>query len=216
MLTDALRGSGLVAILRGVTSGEVAEIGAALFAAGLRIIEVPLGSPDALTSIRILRARLPDECLIGAGTVVSRSQVDDVRRAGGELIVMPHSDPEVIRAAKVARLAVMPGVATPTEAFAALAAGADALKMFPAELLGPAVLKAWRVVLPAGTALVPVGGITPEKLAGFVAAGAAGAGLGAALYHPGASPSEVATRAAAFVEAWRAARAWHDGDEPAT
>jgi 2-dehydro-3-deoxyphosphogalactonate aldolase len=121
---------------------------------------------------------------------------------------MPHSDPAVIRAAKIARLAVMPGVATPTEAFAALAAGADALKMFPAELLGPSVLKAWRAVLPVDTPLVPVGGITPEKLAGFVAAGAAGAGLGAALYAPGVSASDVAARASAFVDAWHAACAW--------
>ena len=209
MLTDVLRQSGLVAILRGVQSTEVAEIATALFAAGFRIIEVPLGAADALASIRILRDSVPGECLVGAGTVVSPAQVDDVRRAGGELIVMPHSDPEVIRAARAARLAVMPGVATPTEAFAALAAGADALKMFPAELLGPAVLKAWRVVLPAGTPLVPVGGITPDKLADFVAAGAAGAGLGTALYRPGASASDVAARASAFVAAWRAAQAQH-------
>jgi 2-dehydro-3-deoxyphosphogalactonate aldolase len=215
MLIDLLRRTGLVAILRGITSGEVTEVGAALFAAGFRIIEVPLGSPDAIESVRLLRAHLPRECLVGAGTVTTPAQVEAVRTVGGELIVMPHSDPRVIRAAKVARLSVMPGVATPTEAFAALAAGADALKMFPAELLGPAVLKAWRAVLPAEAALVPVGGITPEKLAGFVAAGATGAGLGAALYAPGppgapgSSPGEVATRAAAFVEAWNAARDWH-------
>lgn len=206
MLIDVLRRTGLIAILRGVTSGQVAEIGYALFAAGIRIVEVPLGSADALESIRILRAGLPAECLVGAGTVMTRAQVEDVRRAGGELIVMPHSDPDVIRAAKSAHLAVAPGVATPTEAIAALAAGADALKMFPAELLGPAVVKAWRVVMPAGTALVPVGGITPEKLAGFVAAGATGVGLGSALYHPGSSASEVASRAAAFVDAWRGAQ----------
>jgi 2-dehydro-3-deoxyphosphogalactonate aldolase len=206
MLIDELRRTGLVAILRGVTSAEVADIGAALFAAGLRIIEVPLNSPDAVASIRVLRDRLPAECIVGAGTVRTPAQVDDVQRAGGELIVMPHSDPAVIRAAKAARLAAMPGVATPTEAFAALDAGADALKMFPAELLGPAVVRAWRAVLPSDTALVPVGGITPDKLAAFVAAGASGAGLGSALYHPGASGHDVATRAAAFVDAWRATR----------
>jgi len=213
MLIEVLRRTGLVAILRGVRSTEVAEIGAALFAAGICIIEVPLGSPDALASIRILRAGLPPACLVGAGTVLVRSQVEEVRQAGGELIVMPHSDPDVVRAAKAAHLAVIPGVATPTEAIATLAAGADALKMFPAELLGTAVLKAWRAVLPSDTLIVPVGGITPEKLAGFVAAGATGAGLGAALYHPGASASEVAARAAAFVDAWRAARAYHDRPE---
>ncbi|HEY0480360.1 MAG TPA: 2-dehydro-3-deoxy-6-phosphogalactonate aldolase [Kofleriaceae bacterium] len=207
MLIDVLHRTGLIAILRGVASAEVAEIGAVVFAAGIRIIEVPLGSPDALASIRILRAGLPPDCVVGAGTVTSPAQVEDVRQVGGELIVMPHSDPEVIRAARAAHLAVAPGVATPTEAFAALAAGADVLKMFPAELLGPAVVKAWRVVLPAGTPLVPVGGITPEKLAGFVAAGATGVGLGSALYPPGASASDVAARASAFVDAWRAARA---------
>ncbi|HEY0990223.1 MAG TPA: hypothetical protein VGD80_24395, partial [Kofleriaceae bacterium] len=129
MLIDELRRTGLVAILRGVTPAEVAEIGDALFAAGIRIIEVPLNSPDPLASIRILRERLPAECLVGAGTVVSPAQVDDVRRAGGQLIVMPHPDPRVIRAALAARLATMPGVATPTEAFAALDAGVDAVKV---------------------------------------------------------------------------------------
>jgi 2-dehydro-3-deoxyphosphogalactonate aldolase len=203
MLIDVLRRTGLVAILRGVRSTEVAEIGAALYGGGFRIIEVPLNSPDALTSIRLLRARVPGECMVGAGTVVSAAQVEDIRQAGGELIVMPHGDPEVIRAAKAARLAVMPGVATATEAFAALAAGADALKVFPAELLGPAVVKAWRAVLPADTALVPVGGITPDKLADFARAGAMGAGLGTALYSPGASPSDVGARASAFIAAWQ-------------
>jgi 2-dehydro-3-deoxyphosphogalactonate aldolase len=206
VLIDELRRTGLVAILRGVTPAEVAEVGAALFSAGIRIIEVPLNSPDALASIRVLRDHVPADCLVGAGTVLTPAQVDDVQQAGGELIVMPHSDPKVIRAAKAARLAVMPGVATPTEAFAALDAGADALKLFPAELLGPAIVKAWRAVLPPDTALVPVGGITPEKLAAFVAAGAAGAGLGSALYPPGATASDVAARASAFVAAWRAAR----------
>jgi 2-dehydro-3-deoxyphosphogalactonate aldolase len=209
MLIDILRRTGLIAILRGVTSGEVAAVGNALFAAGFRIVEVPLNSKDAVESIRILRAHLPRECLVGAGTVTTPAQVEAVRIAGGELIVMPHADPNVIRAARIARMSVMPGVATPTEAFAALAAGADALKMFPAELLGPSVLKAWRAVLPPETALVSVGSITPEKLASFVAAGATGAGLGGALYAPGTSASEVATRAAAFVEAWSAARDWH-------
>lgn len=207
MLTEVLQRTGLVAILRGVTPAEVAEIGAALFAAGFRIIEVPLNSPDALASIRILRASVPGDCLVGAGTVLSPSQVAEVQEAGGELIVMPHTDPDVIRAATAAHLAVMPGVATPTEAFAALAAGAGALKMFPAELLGPAAVKAWRAVLPAGTPLVPVGGISPEKLAAYAAAGATGAGLGTALYRPGASASDVGASASAFVAAWRATRA---------
>ncbi|HSS03170.1 MAG TPA: 2-dehydro-3-deoxy-6-phosphogalactonate aldolase [Kofleriaceae bacterium] len=209
MLIELLHRTGLVAILRGITSAEVAAVGDALFGAGFRILEVPLNSKDAIESIRILRAHVPRECLVGAGTVTTPAQVDAVRIVGGELIVMPHSDPNVIRAAKVARLSVMPGVATPSEAFAALTAGADALKMFPAELLGPAVLKAWRAVLPAETALVPVGGITQVKLASFVAAGATGVGLGSALYAAGSTPAEVATRAAGFVDAWNAARDWH-------
>jgi 2-dehydro-3-deoxyphosphogalactonate aldolase len=143
--------------------------------------------------------------VVGAGTVLAAAQVAEVRAAGGELVVMPHGDPAVIRAAREAGLWVTPGVATPTEAFAALAAGATALKLFPAEALPPQVVKAWRAVLPGGTRLVPVGGITPASLAPYLAAGAAAFGLGSALYRPGATPTEVGARAAEFVAAWRAA-----------
>ena len=195
---------GLIAILRGIRPDEVAAIGLVLYLAGFRVIEVPLNSPQPFDSIRILRATLAADCVVGAGTVLSTQQVAEVKRAGGEIIVMPHSDAKVITAAKLAAMACAPGVATLTEAFAALAAGADALKMFPAEQLGPAVVKAWRAVIPGEVALIPVGGITPANMAPFVAAGASGFGLGSALYKPGLSAMQVGQNADEFMAAWRA------------
>lgn len=192
----------LVAILRGLAPEQAPAIGAALADAGFRILEVPLNSLRPLESIALLAAAFGDRCVVGAGTVLAPAQVDEVARAGGRLIVMPHADTAVIAAARAAGLRCAPGVATPTEAFAALAAGADALKLFPAEQLAPPVLKAWRSVLPAGIALLPVGGITPERMAAYRAAGAAGFGIGSALYAPGMDAAEVARRAAAFVDAW--------------
>lgn len=194
----------LVAILRGVQPEDVVTIGAALVAAGFRIIEVPLNSPDPFTSIERLAAQFGASCVIGAGTVLDPTAVARLEAAGGELVVMPHGDPAVITAAKAMGLACVPGVATPTEAFAALAARADALKLFPAEILPPAAVKAMLAVLPPGTRLLPVGGIEPASLAAYVAAGASGFGLGSALFKPGMSPAEVSRRATAFVEAWRA------------
>jgi 2-dehydro-3-deoxyphosphogalactonate aldolase len=205
MLDQALQSCGLVAILRGLRPAEAAAVSLALYDAGVRVVEVPLNSPEPLDSIRLLRGALPADCVVGAGTVLTPEQVREVRAAGGQLVVMPHGDGAVIRAAREAGLWVTPGVATPTEAFAALAAGATALKLFPAEALPPAVVKAWLAVLPRGTRLVPVGGITPKSLAPYVAAGAAAFGLGSALYRPGAGPAEVGARAAEFVAAWRAA-----------
>lgn len=202
-LIQALQQCGLIAILRGVQPHEVVAIGHALYDAGFRTIEVPLNSPEPLASIRALRDALPADCLVGAGTVLTPQACTDVAAAGGQVIVMPHSDPTVIRAAKAAGLACAPGVATLTEAFAALAAGADVLKLFPAEALAPAVLKAWRAVLRPPVALLPVGGITPDNLAPYAAAGASGFGLGSALYRPGDSAEQVARNAAAFVQAWR-------------
>ncbi|MGS0741277.1 2-dehydro-3-deoxy-6-phosphogalactonate aldolase [Glaciimonas sp. GG7] len=204
MLKNAMRSCGMIAILRGVLPGEVAAIGLALYNAGFRIIEVPLNSPEPFESIRILRATLPVDCVVGAGTVLTAAMVAEVKSVGGEIIVMPHSDAAVIGAAKQAGLACAPGVATVTEAFAALAAGADILKMFPAEQLGASVVKAWRAVIPASVALVPVGGITPEGMAAFIAAGASGFGLGSALYKPGMSAEEVGQNAEKFIAAWRA------------
>lgn len=201
---DAMGTMPLVAILRGIRPDEVLPVGQALFDAGFRIIEIPMNSPDPLDSIARLQDRLGDRALIGAGTVLSPQAVAEVARAGGRLIVMPHGDAEVIRAAKAAGLACTPGIATPTEGFAALAAGADALKLFPAEHLGPHVLRAMRSVFPTGTRFLPVGGVSPDTMAPLIEAGAAGFGLGSALYKPGQGADAVATVAARFVAAWRA------------
>lgn len=200
----ALAQTGMIAILRGVRNAEVEGIGAALYESGFRIIEVPLNSPEPLASIALLRKCLPADCIVGAGTVLKVAQVQQVRQAGGELIVMPHSDGAIIRAARDAGMLSAPGVATVTEAFAALDNGADVLKMFPAEQLGPQVVKAWRAVIARDIALLPVGGITPEGMAVFRAAGASGFGLGSALYTPGLSADQVRQRAQAFVAAWQA------------
>jgi 2-dehydro-3-deoxyphosphogalactonate aldolase len=191
----------LIAILRGVTPAEVVAHGHALYDAGFRLIEVPLNSPAPFESIAALSRELPRDAIVGAGTVLRPDLVDELQRAGGELVVMPHADAAVIRAAKAHGLACAPGVATPTEAFAALAAGADALKMFPAEQLGTHVVKAWRAVIPKRVPLVPVGGITPENMEPFVAAGADGFGLGSALYRPGQDAHVTARQAHAFVRA---------------
>jgi len=196
---------GLIAILRGVTPDEVVPIGRALVEVGFSIIEVPLNSPQPLQSIRALRDALPASCLVGAGTVTRAQDCADVAAAGGQIVVMPHSDAVVIRAAKSADLWCAPGVATLTEAYAALDAGADALKLFPAEALSPVVLKAWRAVLRPPVALLPVGGIVPDSIAAYATAGASGFGLGSALYRPGDTAADVARQAAAFMQAWQSA-----------
>jgi 2-dehydro-3-deoxyphosphogalactonate aldolase len=193
----------LVAILRGVTPAEVTAMGEVLLEAGFVAIEVPLNSPEPLESIRLL-AKAYGSALIGAGTVRDPADVQRIADAGGRLIVMPHSDGAVIHAAKQRGLFCVPGVATPTEAFAALGAGADALKLFPAEALPPAVVKAWRAVLPADQWLLPVGGIAPDTMAPYLAAGANGFGLGSALYKAGMKPAQVAANARAFAGAWGA------------
>lgn len=203
LLEQALASNGMIAILRGLRPDEAAAMGEALYAAGFRVIEVPLNSPQPFDSIRILRDSLPADCVIGAGTVLTPEQVQQVKAAGGQLIVMPHSDPKVLRAAKAAGLLMAPGVVTPTEAFAALAEGADVLKLFPAEMLNPGVVKALLAVLPKGTRLVPVGGIAPDNMQPFIEAGVAGFGLGSGLYKPGLSVAEVAERAKAYVAAWQ-------------
>lgn len=192
----------LIAILRGLRPEESAAIGIAIADAGFRILEVPLNSPRPLESIRLLVDALGDRCLIGAGTVLSVDAVAEVADAGGKVIVMPHADTQVIAAAKRAGLFCVPGVSTPTEAFAALHAGADALKAFPAELVTPPVLRAWRAILPPEVPLLPVGGIDPSGMAVYRRAGAAGFGIGSALYAPGRSVTEVADAARAFAHAW--------------
>ncbi len=204
MLDQALQHLPLVAILRGVKPDEVEAIADAVYAEGFRVIEVPLNSPDALDSIARLARRMPADAVVGAGTVLSVQAVADVQAAGGRVIVMPHADVEVIRAAKARGLFCVPGAATPTEAFAAVNAGADAVKLFPAELITPAIVKAMRAVLPKALKLLPVGGITPDNMGPYVKAGAAGFGLGSALYAPGLTAAEVAQRAKAFAQGWRA------------
>lgn len=197
----------LVAILRGIQPHEVEGVALALYAEGFRIIEVPLNSPQALESIAILSRCLSADALLGAGTVLSVEAVQQVRDAGGSIIVMPHADTRVIAAAKQAGMFCVPGAATPTEAFAAVQAGADAVKLFPAELVTPAVLKAMRAVLPKTLRLLPVGGITPQGMAAYHQAGAAGFGLGGALYAPGMAVDELAQRARDFVAALAQLRA---------
>ncbi len=193
----------LVAILRGITPEHAVPVGRALVDAGFAIIEVPLNSPAPLDSISRLARALGPDILVGAGTVLAPDAVTEVADAGGRVIVMPHGDAAVIRAAKTAGLLCTPGISTPTEGFAALAAGADALKLFPAEIMGPRVLRSMRSVFPDGTRFMPVGGITPETMGPFIEAGAAGFGLGSALYRPGRSAEEVGVAARRFVAAWR-------------
>lgn len=192
----------LIAILRGVQPEEVESIGLALCDAGFRVIEIPLNSPSPLDSIRRLTATLGDRAAIGAGTVLTVAEVQAVADAGGTLIVSPNADGDVICAARAAGLVSCPGVATPTEAFAALAAGADALKLFPAEQIPPPVVKAWRAVLAARVPLIPVGGITPATMAAYRDAGASGFGLGSALYRPGMAADAIRFTADGFIAAW--------------
>jgi 2-dehydro-3-deoxyphosphogalactonate aldolase len=198
---DTLTAMPIVAILRGISPEEAVAVAEAVVTAGVSIVEVPLNSPRPIESIGILSEHLGARALVGAGTVLDPAQVAEVKAAGGRLIVMPHGDPRVIAAAKEAGLAVAPGVLTPTEAFAALAAGADALKVFPGEMAPPKVIKALSAVLPKGTALVPTGGVTPDSLANYWNAGASGFGIGSALYRPGKPLDEIARDAAAFVAA---------------
>ncbi|KTT26826.1 2-dehydro-3-deoxy-6-phosphogalactonate aldolase [Pseudomonas oryzihabitans] len=204
MLDTYLKDLPLIAILRGVTPDEIVPVGRALYEAGFRVIEIPLNSPQPFDSIRRLTAELGEDCLIGAGTVLTEAQVAEVDAAGGRLIVSPNANLAVIRASKAAGLVSAPGVATPSEGFAALDAGADSLKLFPAEQLGPAVVKAWRAVFPKELALLPVGGITLDNMGPYVAAGANGFGLGSALYKPGLTAAQVSANAQAFAAGWRA------------
>jgi 2-dehydro-3-deoxyphosphogalactonate aldolase len=189
----------LVAIIRGVTPDEVEAIGRAIFDAGIRIIEVPLNSPDPLESIRRLAASLDGRALVGAGTVLEPQQVAEVANVGGRLIVSPNTNKAVIHAAASANLVAAPGYFTPSEGFAALDSGAHALKLFPAEGAAPAVLKAQRAVLPKDTPILVVGGIQPDNMQPWLDAGANGFGLGSGLYAPGRSPEDTSARARAYV-----------------
>ncbi|GJD52099.1 2-dehydro-3-deoxy-6-phosphogalactonate aldolase [Methylobacterium crusticola] len=198
---DWLRRCPLVAILRGVRPDEVEAVGEALVGEGVVILEVPLNSPEPVESVRRLAARLGDRALVGAGTFRREAEVAAVAQAGGRLLVTPHADPALVRAAKARGMVAMPGFLTPAEAFALLDAGADALKLFPAEAGGPAMLRALRAVLPGDVPLLPVGGVDALSLPAWRAAGASGYGCGSALYKPGDAPATVAAKARALLAA---------------
>ncbi|MBS1230627.1 MAG: dgoA [Proteobacteria bacterium] len=199
----ALKKLPLVAILRGIKPEEAEAIGLGLYQVGFRLIEVPLNSPDPFASIAAIRRSVPIDALVGAGTVLRVDNVAQLKASGGNAVFMPHADIAVIHAAKAAGLLCIPGVATPTEAFSALAAGADGLKLFPGEMVTPPVVKAIRAVLPKDTLLLPFGGITTDTMKPYVDAGAGAFGLGSALYKPGMTCAQVVERAKAFVEAWQ-------------
>jgi 2-dehydro-3-deoxyphosphogalactonate aldolase len=193
----------LIAILRGLERDRAGAVGRVLFDAGFRALEVPLNRPEALAGIEALARIAPPDALIGAGTVTELEQIDSVAAAGGRLIVSPHLNTVLVKHARARALRVVPGVFTPTEAFAATRAGADALKLFPAEMLSPPGLRALLSVLPAGTLVWPVGGITADSISRWREAGANGFGIGSALFSPGVTLEELQRRASAFVAAWR-------------
>ncbi|MYL99220.1 2-dehydro-3-deoxy-6-phosphogalactonate aldolase [Novosphingobium sp. FGD1] len=197
----------LVAILRGIRADEVEAAGEALVEAGFTLIEVPLNSPDPLSSIERLARRVGDKAIVGAGTVLTSVQVGEVQDAGGAMIVSPNTDIRVIAESAARGMVSLPGYFTPSEAFAALQAGATGLKLFPAEAATPAVVKAQRAVLPKHVPLLAVGGITPDNMGPWQAAGADGFGLGSALYRAGASADEIAANARAFAAGWAALKA---------
>jgi 2-dehydro-3-deoxyphosphogalactonate aldolase len=202
-LAKAMQQLPLIAILRGLTPLEAPAMGQALVDSGFAIIEVPFNSPEALQSIKALTSLFP-QTLIGAGTVLNPQQVMDIHAVGARLVVSPNFNAAVVCKALALGMVVLPGVATPSEAFAALEAGAHGLKLFPAEMISPSVVKALRAVLPPSTALLPVGGITPHNMASYRSAGASGFGLGSDLYAPGRNVQDVRVRAMEFVQALRA------------
>jgi 2-dehydro-3-deoxyphosphogalactonate aldolase len=193
----------LVAILRGLTPAEAPKVGQILFETGFRMLEVPLNRPGAIDAIHTLLRNAPDDALVGAGTVLTVQDVDAVKEAGGRLIVSPHCAPDVISHAARHGMIALPGVATPTEAFQALAAGAHGLKLFPAEMIPPAAVKAIRSIMPVDTPLFPVGGIQPHNMAAYVAAGATGFGIGGSLYQPRIDETAIRRAAEAFMNARR-------------
>jgi 2-dehydro-3-deoxyphosphogalactonate aldolase len=200
-IDDWLQRSPLVAILRGLRPDEAVAIGDVLVDAGIVVLEVPLNSPSPFDSIRALSSRYGERALVGAGTVRRTAEVDRLAEAGGRLLVTPHADPTLVRAAKSHGMLACPGFYTPAEAFALLDAGADALKLFPAEAASPAVLRALLAVLPAGTPVLPVGGMAPGTIGPWRDAGAAGFGIGSSLFRPGDTPAAVAAKARALLEA---------------
>ncbi len=212
IFSDAFRRFPLVAILRGVRPADVVEIGTALADAGFTLIEVPLNSPDPFESIERLVGALAGRALVGAGTVLSARQVEEIAKVGGKLVVSPNCNPVVIAATRALGLVSLPGCFTPTEAFAAIDAGADAIKFFPAEAMSPSVIKAMCAVLPMDVPRLVVGGITPDSMQRWLDAGATGFGLGSALYRAGDTAAAVAVAANDFAAALRLAG--HIADKP--
>ena len=205
-LDDALAALPFIAILRGLEPSEALNVAAVLRDAGFRILEVPLNSPSPVDSIGKIAARFGNDMLVGAGTVLDRKSVDTVASAGGRLIVSPNFNAEVVGATKRRGLLSIPGVATPSEAFAALDAGADAIKLFPAEMIAPTVVRSMRAVLPREAKLVPVGGIAPDNISAYRQAGATAFGIGSALFKPGKSAAEVAQAAETFARVVKGAQ----------
>ena len=201
---DAAKACGIIAILRGVRPSEVLAVGNALYAAGVRIVEVPLNSPDPFVSIAALADHFKARMVVGAGTVLDTASVDNLKTAGGMISVSPDCNPIVIARAIEQALVPLPGVFTPTEAFAAIRAGATHLKLFPAEAASPVTVKAWKAVMPKHVSIYAVGGVTPANMQTWSDAGCAGFGIGSNLYKPGKSPEDVGQSATEFVTAWNA------------
>lgn len=201
---EAIAECGVIAILRGISSGDVVPVARALHEAGIRIVEVPLNSPDPFASIRILADTFAGKLVCGAGTVLHPDDVDRLRAARGTISVSPDCNPAVIARALELGIEPLPGVYTPTEAFTAVRAGARHLKLFPAEAAGPNIIKAWHAVLPRHVQIYAVGGVTPANMQSWADGGAAGFGIGSNIYKPGWSILQVAEAASAFVAAWRA------------
>ena len=200
---DAITDCGLIAILRGVTTPEIKDVGAALHDSGIRVVEIPLNSPDPFSSIERLASAFAGRLVTGAGTVLDASDINLLKAHKGEIAVSPDCNPAVIQRAREAGLVPLPGVFTPTEAFAAIRAGATHLKLFPAEAASPVTVKAWKAVLPKHVKLYAVGGITPTNMQPWIDAGISGFGIGSNIYKPGMSPHAVAKAAAEFVAAWK-------------
>jgi 2-dehydro-3-deoxyphosphogalactonate aldolase len=205
-LNEALETCGIIAILRGVTPDEVLTVGNALYEAGIRIVEVPLNSPDPFTSISKLAKHFSGKMVVGAGTVLSVQDVNQLKATGGTISVSPDCNPETIARAIELKLSPLPGVFTPTEAFAAIRAGAQHLKLFPAEVASPQTVKAWRAVLPKHIQVHAVGGVTPSNMAEWLSCGVSGFGIGSSLYKQGMSIKAVSESAAILVKAWKVAK----------
>ena len=201
---DAVSECGLIAILRGISMGEVEAVGQALLDAGIRVAEIPLNSPDPFTSIQKMSALFNGKLIVGAGTVLSVQDVNLLKAHGGQISVSPDCNEAVIARARELGMEPLPGVFTPTEAFAAIRAGATHLKLFPAEAASPVTVKAWRAVLPRHVNIYAVGGVTPSNMQSWIDAGVAGFGIGSNIYKQGFTAADVAKSAKEFVTAWRA------------